>query len=335
MNNIYDISIIGGGPIGIFCIFQAGMLSLNVAIIDTLNFLGGQCRALYAEKPIYDIAGFPVINAEELVENLLKQARPFKAKQFLGQQCNNIVNKGEYWEVITSKNIIKSKTIIVATGSGIFEPRKPMLDNIGSFENISLFYYIKNKNLFKDKIVTIAGGGDSALDWAVVLANGIAKKIYLIHRNNKFRAAPKTIAEVQKLASKGIIDLIIPYQLHKLKGVDGMLKEIEVKDLENNIISFKSDYLLPFFGTSMNIELMSNWNLAIKHHHVEVNPATMLTNLTGVFAAGDVCNYPGKLKLIITGFAEAARACHSVYKFIYPNSHTHFQYSTNKGVPAE
>ena len=310
------------------------MLGLKCCIIDSLNFLGGQCKALYAQKPIYDIAGFPSIKAERLIKNLIEQAKPFKADTYLNQKCCLIEKKANFWEISTSKGIIQTKTIIVAAGAGTFEPRKPPISNINRYENISAFYHIKDINLFKGKIITIAGGGDSALNWSILLANDIAKKVYLIHRRNNFRASPKTVEKITHLSKNGSIKLITPYQLYKLKGNDGLLKEIEVKDLDKNTLKFKSDYLLLFFGMSMNIGPISNWNLPMHNKHIEVNPATMETNLNGVFAIGDICNYPGKMKLILTGFAECARACHSAYNYINPTTPIHFEHSTTKGLPA-
>ncbi len=309
------------------------MLGLKSCIIDTLGFLGGQCNALYAEKSIYDIAGYPSISAEKLIENLTKQAEPFKAQNYLNQQCNSITKKDGYWEISTSKSLIKAKTIIIAAGGGTFEVRKPPIENIQNFEDISVFYHIKNKGTFKNKTVTIAGGGDSALDWAVILASGIAKKVYIVHRRNNFRAAPKTVEEINRLTENGHIELITPYQLSKLKGKEGVLHEIEVKDLDNNIKLLKSDYLLPFFGMAMNIGPINCWNLSIINKHIEVNPESMQTNLNGIYAVGDICTYPGKLKLILTGFAESARACHSAYSYINPNVPLHFEHSTTKGLP--
>lgn len=320
---------------GIFSIFQSGMLGLKSCIIDTLDFSGGQCSALYAEKPIYDIAGYPSISAEKLIQNLRKQAEPFKAKHYLNQQCNSIRKKCDHWEISTSKNVIKTKAIIIAAGGGTLEVRKPPIENISDYENISVLYHIKNKNIFKDKIVTIAGGGDSALDWAIILANNIAKKVYIVHRRNNFRAAPKTIEEINRLTENGTIELITPYQVNQLKGQNGILKEIEVIDLDDNSKCFKSDFLLPFFGMAMNIGPINTWDLSIINKHIEVDPTSMQTNLNGIYAIGDICTYPGKLKLILTGFAESARACHSAYNYINPNIHFHFEHSTTKGLPKD
>ncbi len=309
------------------------MLGLKTCIIDSLNFMGGQCSALYPEKPIYDIAGFSSITAKNLIDNLSKQANVFNSKKYLNQTCTDIINEDNYWKIKTEKNIIKTKSIIIAAGAGTFEVRKPPLNNIESFENKSVFYHISNTNIYKDKIVTIAGGGDSALDWAVILAKNFAKKVYIIHRRNNFRASPKTVEEIENLSKNGNLELVTPYQLHKITGKNGFLESIEVINLDGNIKTIKSDYLLPFFGMSMNIGPLNNWNLNIKNNHIEVNPATMETNLKGIYAVGDICNYPGKLKLILTGFAESARACHSIYSYINPNKALHFEHSTTKGIP--
>ena len=309
------------------------MLGLRTCIIDSLNFMGGQCSALYPEKPIYDIAGFSSITAKNLIDNLSKQANVFNSKKYLNQTCTDIINEDNYWKIKTDKNIIKTKSIIIAAGAGTFEVRKPPLNNIESFENKSVFYHISNTNIYKDKIVTIAGGGDSALDWAVILAKNFAKKVYIIHRRKNFRAAPKTVEEIENLSKNGNLELVTPYQLHKITGKNGVLESIEVINLDGNTKTIKSDYLLPFFGMSMNIGPLNNWNLNIKNNHIEVNPATMETNLKGIYAVGDICNYPGKLKLILTGFAESARACHSIYSYINPNKALHFEHSTTKGIP--
>ena len=329
----YDVAIIGAGPVGLFAVFQAGMLGLKTCVIDALGFVGGQCAALYPQKPIYDIPGFHDITAQELVENLKKQAAPFFPEYFLDEECVEIEKGQGYWLLKSPKNTIQAKTIIIAAGGGSFDVRKPPLENIEKYEDISVFYHVTNVELFKDKIVTIAGGGDSALDWAVVLAKDVAKKVQIVHRRADFRAAPKTVAQMKELCALGKIELITPYQLNGLVGHDGKLLAIDVKDLDGGVVALQSDYLLPFFGMSMDIGHINDWNLVIKNKHIEVDQKNMQTNLDGVFAIGDVCDYPGKLKLILTGFAEAARACHSAYDFINPNAPLHFEHSTTKGLP--
>ena len=308
------------------------MLGLKSCIIDTLGFLGGQCKVLYAEKPIYDIPGFSSIEANRLVENLIKQVSPFKATQYLNQKCTLILKKNNHWEIITSKGRIFTKSIIIAAGAGGFSPRRPPLTNIRNYEQTSVFYDVKKIDLFKDKIVTIAGGGDSALDWAVILANDIAKKVYLVHRRSSFRGAVRTMEKIKNLSKAGKIKLITPYHLNKLEGDNGVLQEIEVKNLDNGTLKFESDYLLPFFGISMNIDPIDKWNLSIRNKCIIVNPESMETNLKGIFAVGDICCYPGKLKLILTGFAECAIACRSAYHYINPGMIKHFEHSTNKSL---
>lgn len=308
------------------------MLGLKSCIIDSLGFLGGQCKVLYAQKPIYDIPGFPSIKSEQLINNLVKQAEQFNATQYLNQKCILIIKKGNYWEIVTSKNTICTKSIVIAAGAGRFNPRKPPLNNIKHYEKTSIFYSVQDINLFKNKIVTIAGGGDSALDWAVVLASNITKKVYLVHRRSNFRGAIRTVEKIKSLSKVGAIELITPYSLNKLEGDGRTLKKIEVKNLDNGTLKFESDYLLAFFGNSMDIDPLNKWNLSLKNKYIVVNPESMETNLRGVFAVGDICYYPGKLKLILTGFAECARACHSAYNYINPNVAKHFEHSTNKSL---
>jgi thioredoxin reductase (NADPH) len=330
----YDIAIIGAGPTGLFACFQAGMLGLNTCIIDTLNFVGGQCSALYAEKPIYDIPGFHIINAAQLIEELKKQVAPFNPKFILGEHCLNIKKEEENFQMQLETSTITAKTVIIAAGAGSFEPRKPPFKGIDDYENNSVFYHITNKEMFRDKVVTIAGGGDSALDWAVLLANDVAKKVYIVHRRNSFRAVPKTVEKINTLCDSKKIEIIAPYQLDGLEGDGTKLRAINVIDLDGNALSFESDYLLPFFGMHMDIGPIANWGLHIKNKHVAVAPATMQTNVDGIFAIGDICDYPGKLKLILTGFAEGARACHSAYELINPDVPLHFEHSTTKGLPS-
>ncbi|MFQ3307611.1 MAG: thioredoxin reductase (NADPH) [Candidatus Midichloriaceae bacterium] len=329
---VKDVVIIGAGPVGLFTVFQAGMLKLSSCVVDVLPHIGGQCSALYPEKPIYDIPGFSKINAQDLIENLEKQASPFDAEYFLGRECINIKKESNNWIVTTTKEKIKAKTIIIAAGAGSFEVRKPPIKGISEFENKSVFYNVINKDKFKNKVVTIAGGGDSAIDWALILASGIAKKVYLIHRRDKFRASPKNIERLNQLKIDNHLEIISPFNLKSLKGNNGVLTEIIVENLDGEERSLKSDYLLPFFGMNMNIGTIQNWNLEVENKHISVDPSSMETNLNGVFAIGDICNYPGKLKLILTGFSEAAVACHAAYAIIHPDTPLHFEYSTTKGI---
>ncbi len=328
-----DVAIIGAGPVGLFAIFQAGMLKINCHVIDTLPEIGGQCIALYPEKPIYDIPAYPSILAKTLVEKLAEQAAPFKPQYHLGQQVTELItNKDGSFVIITSKNNeIHAKAVIIAAGCGAFGPNRPPLTGIEEFENKSVFYSVKDPEKFRGKNIVIAGGGDSAVDWALILA-GIASKVTVVHRRKKFRCAPDNSDKLHNLAQEGKVNLEIPYQLHQVRGNKGNLQKIEVIDFENNIKTLDADILLPFFGLSMDLGPILNWELVLDKKHINIDPATSQTNIPGVYAIGDIATYPGKLKLILTGFSEAAMACHSIHSIVYPDQVLHFQYSTAKGV---
>ncbi len=326
-----DIVIIGAGPSGLFSVFEAGMLSMNCHVIDSLESIGGQCSALYPEKPIYDIPAHPKIAAADLVSQLEEQIKPFNPTFHLNQRVEKFSqNSDGSFTVTTSKNTqIQCKAIIIAAGCGAFGPNRPPLTNIEKFEGKSVFYAIRSKTEFTDKKVIIAGGGDSAVDWALSLVE-IAKKVYVIHRRDKFRAAPESENKLHQLAKEGKIELVIPYQLEALHGEDGKLASVDVKDFNGNIRKLEADYLLPFFGLAMDLGPIANWNLNISKHHIEVDPFTMRTSQSGIYAIGDIATYTNKLKLILTGFAEAATACHDIRKLLRPDEVFHFEYSTSK-----
>ncbi|MEQ9116328.1 MAG: NAD(P)/FAD-dependent oxidoreductase [Rickettsiales bacterium] len=329
-----DIAIIGAGPVGLFAVFEAGMLKMKTTVIDTLDYIGGQCTALYPEKPIYDIPAHPKIFASELIENLRIQAEPFKPQYMLGQQVTRYkkLQSGEF-EITTDKNnIIRAKVIIIAAGCGAFGPNRPPLEGLESYEKKKSVQYMVQKSAdLKGKDVVIAGGGDSAVDWAVILSD-IAKSVSVVHRRAKFRCAPDNAEKLKKLETEGKIKLVIPYQLHKLHGQGGILDAVEVIDLDGSTKEIKANILLPFFGLSMELGPISDWKLQLKKNHIEVNQTTMKTNIDGVYAIGDIATYPGKLKLILNGFGEAAMACHDAYNIIHPETPLHFEYSTTKGV---
>jgi len=326
-----DIVIIGAGPIGIFTAFQAGMLNMKCHIIDILNQAGGQCITLYPEKPIYDIPGYPVITAQRLIEQLVAQASPFEPVYHFGQKIEKILN-GESLAVTTSNGTeIKCKAVIIAAGNGIFEPNRPPLDGILEYENKSVFYSVSKISHFKDKTVVIAGGGDSAVDWAIELSK-VTKKIYVIHRRKEFRCAPETRNKLDLLLNTGKIEVVVPYQLDSLVGNNGQLKAVITKHITTKEEKeIPSDFLLPFFGLAMNLGPISDWDIQLEHHRIAVNPATLKTSRDRIYAIGDIATYPGKLKLILNGFAESAMACYNIYEVIY-NSPVKFQYSTTKGV---
>ena len=330
-NSVTDIAIIGAGPIGLFSVFQAGMLKMKCHVIDTLEAPGGQCISLYPEKPIYDIPAYPKILAKDLVEALMEQIEPFSPQFHLNQRVDHLSKQGDKFILETSSgNVIETKAVIIAAGAGAFGPNKPPLARLEEFENKSVFYMVKRKEDFRGKKVMIAGGGDSAVDWAISLAE--IADVTIVHRRPKFRCAPNSHDQLLSLAAEGKIKIITPYQLDQLIGENGVLEEVVLKDLDENIQTIKTDMLLSFYGLAMDIGPIENWGLDINKKHLAINYESMETNISGVFAVGDICSYPGKLKLILTGFSECAIACHSIYKLVFPDEILHFEYSTTKGI---
>ncbi len=328
-----DVAIIGAGPVGLFAVFECGMLKMRCHVIDALETTGGQCAALYPEKPIYDIPGHPAIDAAELIVKLEKQAAPFDPVYHLGQQVDRLTQQGERWLIETSKGVtIDARAVIVAAGCGAFGPNRPPLKDLESFEGSSVFYLVKRREDFRGKTVVIAGGGDSAIDWTLALAD-IAAKIYVIHRRPKFRAAPESVARMDALAKAGKIELVVPYQLHGLVGSQGRLTAVEVSTLEGEVRALAADVLLPFFGLAMNLGPIAHWGLNLERNHILVQPENGATSAAGIFAVGDIAHYPGKLKLILCGFSEAAMAAHAIHPLVHPGEALHFEYSTTKGVP--
>jgi thioredoxin reductase (NADPH) len=328
-----DIAIIGAGPVGLFAVFECGMLKMRTAVIDALDIPGGQCAALYPEKPIYDIPGYPRIDAMALIDRLQEQAAPFKPEYHLGQQVEAVEPMGEGWRLTTSAGTrIEARCIFIAAGVGAFGPNRPPLPGIEQYESTSVFYLVKRRDDFRDKRVVIAGGGDSAVDWANSLAQ-LAAKIYVVHRRPKFRAAPESVAMMERLAAAGRIELVVPYQLAGLEGSKGALSAVLVQTLEGETRRIEADALLPFFGLAMNLGPIARWGLALERNHIKVDPASFETSAQGIHAIGDIASYPGKLKLILTGFAEAAAAAHAAYARVRPGEALHFEYSTTKGVP--
>ncbi len=329
-----DVVIIGAGPVGLFAVFECGMLKLSCHVVDALDTAGGQCAALYPEKPIYDIPGYPRIEASDLVAKLVEQAAPFAPTYHWGQQVEGLKAAAEGgWAVtMTAGTVIVSRAVIIAAGVGAFGPNRPPIRGIEAFENKSVFYLVTRREAFRGRRVVIAGGGDSAVDWALSLAD-IATRVMVVHRRAKFRAAPESAARLQQLADAGTIELVIPYQLAGLEGENGQLSAVIVADLHGATRRLAADVLLPFYGLSMNLGPISGWGLDLDQHHVTVDPATCATSLPGVFAVGDIARYPGKLKLILSGFAEAAQAAHAIYPLVHPGEALHFEYSTTQGVP--
>lgn len=328
-----DIVIIGAGPSGLFSIFQCGMMGLKTHVIDALNFIGGQCSALYPEKPIYDIPAFPSISAEGLIEQLKLQAEPFNPVYHLNQRVVSLESNEGQWQVTTEKGtLIQAKGIIIAAGGGAFGPNRPPLDNIEAFEGTSVFYAVNQRQRFANKHIVIAGGGDSAVDWAISLSE-IAASVSMVHRRSNFRAAPDSVARMNTLVDSGKIILVTPYQLAGLKGENGQLTQVIVETLDGQQKTLTADILLPFFGLNMDLGPLSDWGITLDNKRIAVTSHSMETNLSGVFAVGDISIYPGKLNLILCGFSEAAIAAHTLRSRIFPETIFHFEYSTTRGVP--
>ena len=329
-----DVVIVGAGPVGLFAVFECGMVRLNCHVVDVLGDAGGQCTALYPEKPIYDIPGFPRIEAAELIVRLKAQAAAFRPVYHLGEQVQALeALTGGFWRVTTSKGtVLQARAVIIAAGVGAFGPNRPPLPGIEAYEGKSVFYYVTQRETFRGKRVVIAGGGDTAVDWAISLAE-VASRVSVIHRRDKFRAAPESEARLKALAKSGKIDFVVPYQLHGLEGASGQLKAVTVSTLDGALKRIEADMLLPFFGLSMSLGPIADWSLALEHNQIAVDPATAATSKPGIFAIGDVVTYPGKLKLILTGFSEAAIAARSAYALVHPEKPLHFEYSTTAGVP--
>jgi thioredoxin reductase (NADPH) len=331
MVNKTDILVIGAGPTGLFAAFECGLLGMKSAIVDALDFTGGQCTALYPEKPIYDIAGLPEVSAENLIKNLEKQAGAFSPEYFLGQQVVEVKGTGPF-TVRTSKNTeIEVKAIIIAAGCGAFGPNRPPIPGLEEYETTGgVAYLVRSKEDYRGKKVVIAGGGDSAVDWANILAE-VTDKLYMVHRRDKFRAAPDTVAKMDSLKAAGKIEYVIPYQPSGLVGANGKLQQVELKDLSGNVKHLDADHLLCFFGLAMELGPIANWGLGLDKNHITVDPSTSQTSIEGIYAVGDICTYKGKLKLITCGFSEAAIAAHHAYEKV-SGKPLHFQYSTSKGI---
>ncbi|HXZ00814.1 MAG TPA: NAD(P)/FAD-dependent oxidoreductase [Stellaceae bacterium] len=329
-----EVAIIGAGPVGLFAVFECGMLKMRCHVVDALDLLGGQCAALYPEKPIYDIPGHPRIDAAGLIDNLAEQAAPFHPVYHLAQQVERLapLPQGGFRLETSRGTVIEARAVIIAAGVGAFGPNRPPLPGIEAFEGKSVFYLVKRREDFRGRRVVIAGGGDSAVDWALALAE-VAERVLVVHRRAKFRAAPDSAAKLEQLAREGAIELVIPYQLHALEGSGGALDAVVVADLAGKTRRLEADALLAFFGLSMALGPITRWGLALEHHHLAVDPATCQSSVAGIFAIGDVATYPGKLKLILSGFAEAALAAHAIFPLVHPGEALHFEYSTTKGVP--
>ena len=322
-----DTIIIGAGPVGLFAVHQLGIKGLNSIVIDNLDKAGGQCIELYPDKPIYDIPTVPECTGEELTKNLLKQIKPFNTEFYYNERVEEVKQDKENWIVKTNRNNkFSSPNIIIAGGVGSFEPRKISIKEAEKFEGNSLFYSVRDKENFKNKNISIFGGGDSALDWALELSK--SSNISLIHRRNEFRGAPHTLAEIKKKEKEGKISIKTPCQL---KSIDGNEKidSITIKFDDGKEEKIKTDVVLSFFGLIMKLGPIAEWGLNMNKKTIDVNPENFQTNKKGIFAVGDICSYPGKLKLILSGFHEVALASVECFKRARPDEKFRFEFTTS------
>ena len=327
-----DVVIVGAGPVGLFAVFELGLLDLRAHLIDILPRAGGQCTELYPEKPIYDIPGFPVVNGQELVDNLLKQIEPFHPTFHFNEQVEGLESLGSpeaprFRLTTNGGKTFECKTVIVAAGGGSFQPKKPPIAGIDAFEGKSIFYAVRKMETMRGKNIVIVGGGDSALDWTLNL-QPIAGRVTLIHRRDDFRAAPHSVKAMRELVAAGKMDLRIG-QVLGLKGEDGVLTHASVRGAENAVSEIACDVMMPFFGLTMKLGPIAHWGLNLHENLVPADTAKFETSTPGVFAIGDINTYEGKLKLILSGFHEAALAAQKVHRYVYPDKKLTFQYTTS------
>jgi thioredoxin reductase (NADPH) len=327
-----DILIIGAGPTGLFTVFEAGLLKLKCHLIDALPQPGGQCSEIYPKKPIYDIPAFPEILAGDLVDNLMKQIQPFQPGFTLGERAQSIQNQDDGTFIVTTNKGTKHHAPIVAIAGGLgsFEPRKPPIPNIADFEDKGVEYIIRDPELYRDKDVVIAGGGDSALDWSIFLTD-VASSVTLVHRRNEFRGALDSVEKVQELKDKAKIQLITPGEVVGIVG-EKQLTGVSIKQADN-VFEKPCDHFIPLFGLAPKLGPIADWGLEIEKNAIKVdNTLDYQTNIPGIYAIGDVNTYPGKLKLILCGFHEATLMCQSAYKRIFPDKRHVMKYTTVGGV---
>ena len=322
-----DVLVIGAGPTGLFCVHQLGIIGLKCEVVDNLDKIGGQCIELYPDKPIYDIPAVPECTGEGLTKNLINQLKPFDIKFHLNERVEEVKKDNDNWFVKTNNGkSFLTPNVIIAGGVGSFEPRKFSPKECEKYENKSIFYSIKDKKIFKGKVVTIFGGGDSALDWAIELSNDC--NVNLIHRRDEFRGAQATVDKVHALVKAGKINLLTKYQMSKVNGSE-KLESIDVKHDNEETKNLKTDYVLGFFGLIMQLGPIANWGLNIDKKTISVDTEKFETNQKGIYAVGDICTYPGKLKLILSGFHEGALAARACFKLARPNEKYRFEFTTS------
>ena len=321
-----DVLVIGAGPVGIFVVQQLGLIGLKAEVVDNLDKIGGQCIELYPDKPIYDIPALPVCTGESLTNNLLDQIKPFKTNFHLNERVQEISKEANNWKIVTSgKKVFIAPNIIIAAGVGSFEPRKFTVSGAEKFENQGVFYSIKDKNIFKDKKVCIFGGGDSALDWAIEISK--FAHVTLVHRRNEFRGAEHSATIARQLEKEGKLKIKTPFQLESIDG-NKEISGITIKGEGEKTEKIEADYVLGFFGLIMKLGPIAEWGLNLDKKTIPVNTENFQTNKEGIFAIGDICSYPGKLKLILSGFHEGALAARACFKLARPNEKYRFEFTT-------
>ncbi|MDA8537748.1 NAD(P)/FAD-dependent oxidoreductase [Candidatus Pelagibacter bacterium] len=328
-----DTLIIGAGPVGLFCVHQLGIIGLKCEVVDNLDKIGGQCIELYPDKPIYDIPAVPECSGEELTNNLIEQIKAFKTNFHLNERVEEIKKIENKWVTKTNKGTeFESSSIVIAAGVGSFEPRKFPTKEIEKYEGKQILYSIRDKTIFKDKTVCIFGGGDSALDWAIELSG--SSKVILVHRRDDFRGMQASIDKVNQLKDQGKIEIYTKQQLDSVIGND-KLESINIKHDDKTIKKIKTDYVLGFFGLIMQLGPIAEWGLNLDKKTIPVNTESFETNKNGIFAIGDICSYPGKLKLILSGFHEGALAARGCFKYAKPDEKYRFEFTTSSKTVKE
>lgn len=329
-----DICIIGAGPVGLFAVFEAGLLKMRCHLIDALPQVGGQLSEIYPHKPIYDIPGFPAVNAQELVDNLMEQIKPFNPSFTLGERVEALTRQddGSYHIISNEGTTIHAQVVVIAGGLGSFEPRKPEIPGLLDFEGQGVSYMVKNPETYRDKRVVIAGGGDSALDWTIFLSD-VAARVTLVHRSDSFRGAPDSADKVFALAEAGKIDLLLQSNLNDVRG-NGTISHVGIVGKDKEKTWLETDALIPLFGLSPKLGPIANWGLSIDKSAITVDTTDYSTGVERIYAIGDINTYPGKLKLILCGFHEAALMAQSAFRYVYPAEKLSFKYTTVNGINA-
>jgi thioredoxin reductase (NADPH) len=324
-----DVLIIGAGPCGLFAVFELGLLDMKTHVVDILDKLGGQCAELYPEKPIYDIPGIPMVTGQGLTEALMEQIKPFNPTFHLNEMIQSVEKIGDPLFRVTTDagQVFETKVVVIAAGGGSFQPKRPPVPGIEAYEGTSVFYAVRKMEQFRDKELLIVGGGDSALDWTLNL-HPLAKRVTLLHRRDDFRAAPHSVEQMRKLVAEGKMDLKIG-QVTALEGENGVLKGAQIKGADNSMSAISCDTILPFFGLTMKIGPVAEWGVKLESNLIPVDTEAFETNIPGMFAIGDINTYPGKLKLILSGFHEGALMAQKASRYVFPDKRVVFQYTTS------